>query len=693
MKLRGFIVSLLLTLFAIGAACAGWVGMQQWSERTRTVTASRLIALADSLYVLSDAVLQERAFSVVRTSVNVVATPPQLRELEEFGQETDAALRRVLYALAALDDPALDATRRALEGLPPRVAEVRPAVLAAARLPLADRQIPDALRPASVYDAVARQLDAARATTHALTQRNDAQLGTLLSVASGVWDLRLATTRAILPLSTAIRSGRPMTAAEVETATSGEAVKLAHWESLRATVALLGAPSRLAAGLAEVQLRFWDDANRRIAELVAAGRAGTPYPMSIADYSAFGPTASRLPVVLRDAALAEARAVAEARQAGALRRLMLVLAAIVACGLAMATGVWLLLRRVVRPVEALTATVGRLAQGDHDVTIPVRDRRDEIGSMAGALEVLRRNALAARQLAEAAAAAQAAKMGEVERSQALIRDFEASVGSVLAALEQATAPLDGTADMLGRRAAATEASASTISDAAGKAESHVDTVAAASEQLVASIADVARQVGASADLARRAAENARAGDGVVTGLQHVTERIGSFTGLIASIASQTNLLALNATIEAARAGESGKGFAVVAGEVKTLAAQTARATEEISGQIAAMQSETHRAVDTMRAIGAVVEELSDIAARVAIAAEEQVAAVRDISRAVGAASGSTSAVAQHSASMLDEAGAAASASEALRGAAQRLSCEAEALRGQVGGFLAALRAA
>jgi methyl-accepting chemotaxis protein len=356
--------------------------------------------------------------------------------------------------------------------------------------------------------------------------------------------------------------------------------------------------------------------------------------------------------------------------------------------------IWLALS-ISRPLVGMAGALNALASGQTEVAIPAQNRGDEIGAIGRAVKRIEQNAID-RALAEKQAEEENRLRLEAEKKRVMAQladQFEQNVGGIVRVVSSAANELEAAAQTLNASLEQTNAQASTVAAAATEASANVETVATACEELAASVREIGQQVTQSSQVADRAVGTANQTQETAEGLVAAAQKIGEVVSLIQAIAEQTNLLALNATIEAARAGEAGKGFAVVASEVKNLASQTAKATEDITQQIGEVQDGTQRTVGAIRDIAAVIGESREIAATIASAVEEQDAATQEISRNVQQASAGTQEVSGAIVQVSQAASEGGSAATQVLSSAQELSQSSVKLRSEMESFLAQVRAA
>ena len=373
--------------------------------------------------------------------------------------------------------------------------------------------------------------------------------------------------------------------------------------------------------------------------------------------------------------------------------------------LAFAIAAFVVVGQVTRPMGSAMMSLEQLAKGDLDVEIAGTERKDEVGTLARGLLTFKDNAKEMRRLQDEQRAAEAKRLederaaearAQAERKHAMAQladRLESAVMGVVQGVSSASAQMQATATLMTRSAEEASQQSSSVAAASEEATTNVQTAAAAAEELTASISEINRQVAQSSGVALKAVEKAKTTNATVKSLAETAQKVGEVVNLINSIASQTNLLALNATIEAARAGDAGKGFAVVASEVKALANQTAKATEEISSQIAAIQGETETAVRAIEDIGTTIAEISEISTTIASAVEEQGAATSEIARNVQQAATGTKEVSANIAGVSQASGAVGKSAGEVLSAAESMSEQSTTLKSEVDRFLKEIRAA
>ena len=377
--------------------------------------------------------------------------------------------------------------------------------------------------------------------------------------------------------------------------------------------------------------------------------------------------------------------------AGTMRLMQIAVLAIIAAVGAIS---FLIGRAISQPLSVMTATMRELAAGNLDVAVPGAGRRDEVGEMGAAVEVFKQNAIERIRL-EADAKATEAQRAEQRRQEMhrLADAFQAAVGEIVDTVSSASGALETAAGTLTQTAETTQQLSGVVASASQDASGNVQAVASATEELGSSVNEISRQVQESSRIAGEAVNQAAKTDSRIGELSQAAARIGDVVKLITAIAEQTNLLALNATIEAARAGDAGRGFAVVAQEVKALAGQTAKATEEIGTQIGAMQAATQESVAAIKEIGTTITRVSEIAATIAAAVEEQGAATGEIARNVQNAAQGTAQVAANIGDVDRGAAETGAASAQVLTSARALSHESGRLKHEVETFLQTVRAA
>ncbi len=688
---RLFAVSM-LSVTALAVVLGAGVLVPQHRTFASKTEAIRAVEAFGAVLAVGQQVAGHRAPYLSPLFQDGAATPAQLEAIAKVVHQADAAFANARTAVGALSDSA--AIVEGLSQAATKLSDVRAATDRALGVPMTARDaavvkgfLPGVAQVVATIEPVLNRIENQVTTA-------DASLTALLNVARTAQDLRISAGGRAASMSPAVTTRRPMTAAEISSIDRAQGRVDLDRQLIEAGVDQIGSPARLVKPLKDAVDAYFGQVAPWLEKEILAFRSDGKYGINSEDELA----AKVVPAVqsffaVRDAALAEAAERVGAARNGALIMLALAGLAVVAL-LGVLAGVTMMLRRrVIMPLATLTDTVGDLAAGRHDVTIPTANRADEIGAMSGSLQVFK-EALIAKKAADKAAAVEAdAKIQRGQRVDKITRDFESMIGEIVEVVSSASTELEASAGTLTATAERSEQLTTVVAAASEEASTNVQSVASATEEMASSVNEISRQVQDSARIASEAVEQARKTNDRVGELAKAATRIGDVVELINTIAGQTNLLALNATIEAARAGEAGRGFAVVASEVKALAEQTAKATGEISQQISGIQAATQESVAAIKEIGYTIGRMSEIASTVASAVEEQGAATQEISRNVQQAAHGTQQVSANIADVQRGASETGSASSQVLTAAKSLSGESGRLRLEVGKFLNSVRAA
>jgi methyl-accepting chemotaxis protein len=523
----------------------------------------------------------------------------------------------------------------------------------------------------------------------------DPAIGELALVRSTAWTARSALGTKMLPVIQALAKRQGLTPAELVAMQVNEGRSAVAWELVHDIVTREGAAPELRAAYDKAQSDFFGPATTQQLEgIVRSLSAGEMPQLALTDWQ--GDIAVRMATIGGVAGAAADLITTRAKETSANAEKMVILfAGMFVLSATLAVGGFILIQmRISRPITAIADVMRRLSANDLSVDVPGAGRSDEIGRMASAVLVFKDKMIEAERLrseqAENEMRAATQRKSEMHK---LADAFQAAVGNIVETVSSASKQLEATATTLTQTAETTQQLSTTVATASEEASDNVNSVASASEELAGSVNEIARQVQESSKIALEAVQQAQKTDARIAELSRAASRIGDVVKLITGVAEQTNLLALNATIEAARAGEAGKGFAVVAHEVKALAAQTAKATDEISTQIAGMQTATQDSVAAIKEIGVTIGRISEIASAISAAVEQQGAATQEISRNVQQAARGTAEVATNITDVNRGASATGSASSQVLSSARSLSNESNRLKIEVEGFLNTVRAA
>lgn len=683
---------ILVTSFCVVVA----ISLNAWDSWGRLQVASRISVISDASANLFKAMHNLRTDRST-TSRLLNSDAPMDSDIEKYLRSIrDAEMPAMSSALAVLGEfefaqqktlvPELD---RLLKTLTSEQKEFWDAM----GTPKASRPPTLAKEYMATVNGLLETLEKLSGTLAADVNHKDATIDQLLAIKQAAWLLRNTAGEASLSVSLALSSGKVSPESKLAYTKFVGGTEIA-WNALELAASGMQLPPALASAIPATKTAYFEPQYVQLRDrLLAAIANGEKAELSPNQWTPL--TVERLGAAVKvaEAALDAAKAQSAMLYSTARSALTLQLA-LLAAAIALTVGAMTMVtRRVIKPLHNMRDAMLKVASGDLVVDTGYAGRGDEIGALAGALDTFKQQAADKIRIEAQERDRNAATAARQQAIENHVGEFESLVRQSLAQLGDASGQMRTTSDGLTTVSRQTNQRVEVAERASGEASMSVETVAAASEQLSASINDISQQAAHAAGIASRAVNEARQTDGTVQGLAKSAGRIGEVVGLINTIAAQTNLLALNATIEAARAGEAGRGFAVVASEVKSLASQTAKATEEISEQIADIQKVAGDAIDAIKTIGGIIGEVNEVATAIAAAVQEQGAATQEITRSTQFAAQGTKNVSDNITGVKADADAAAAAAEHVKRASETLETQSQQLGSQVTQFLGKIRAA
>ena len=694
MKIGTLLTVAIVSLSAVGGGLAVYVATTKYQTMDKVSVAQRRLEIVRAVGEIPRYMNPERGFAT-NIMFGPPAVDPKMRaELnDKYRKQTDGAREKMnqirATLLGGLEDGA--AVASGMDGLNTKFASLREAM---------DKAIDG---PAEARRDAAKKIVGDNAVFNtAVTALLDEQVRKMAvldgdayrqaSYANIAWTLRDVGGYNASLHKNLVGAKRPATDAEKMDLSRSQGRNDQILMSLQELKGNPATPANVAAALGKMNDAYVERFGQE-QKLVKEGAISGKYEHDVDTYYAESQRGLAAVVEVRDAFYDNAEQVLSSAYSAARVSFVIALGGLVAVVIASVGLVTMVRRRVCKPIVDLTATMSRLAGGDVSDEISGSDRDDEIGAMAAAVRVFKDNMIKADRLAAEKEAENDIKMRRARVLDELARAFEAKVGELVGGLSSASAVMEETAQSMSTTAAATNRQAGVVAAASEQTSANVQTVASATEELTTSVAEIGRQVAQSTEIAARAVESARRSGDTARSLADGAQKIGDVVTLIQTIAAQTNLLALNATIEAARAGEAGRGFAVVASEVKSPAGQTAKATTEISEQIAAIQTASDETVTAIRNVVDVIAEIDQIGVAIASAIQQQGSATKEISRNVQEAARGTQEVTTNISGVQKAADDTGSAATQVLGAAEQLSSQSRELAGQVNRFLSEVRAA
>jgi methyl-accepting chemotaxis protein len=693
LNLKTILLAIVATLGILVVGLAGNMTWQMMERRSVAETGQEINAIGDLLLASAGAWAVERGVTVTALNSSGAADADRRSLIERQREAGDGAFRAALERLDGIG-----------QGSHPLVGEARAAFNDLGRLrDRASQDIGRSMqgRSAGIAGDWVRGMTGLIEATQDLRRALEFELDTVEArmahyqqMKDAIWVMSEFAGRERAMIGGAAAQGNALSAEQVQELSRNRGRVEMAWQIVMAVAAKESTSPEIRSAVDNVRSVFFDRFGATRRSMIEAGLAGEAYPVSAADWIARSTEAIDTVLALseRTGTAIEALAARTARDgfnAFVIGLVLLSVAIVVVAG-----AFWVILGRVVRPLEGIRSAMTRLAEGDKEVAIPGLGRTDEIGGMADAVEVFRQNAIEMERLQ--ADQAEQERRAEEEKRRALNEladSFMESVGGVVSSVGSAAEQMKTTAQAMSGTAEETNRQATAVAAASEEASTNVRSVASAADELSSSITEISRQVQDAARISNDAVTSAENTNRKFEGLAEAAQRIGNVVELINDIAAQTNLLALNATIEAARAGEAGKGFAVVAAEVKDLAGQTAKATEEIGQQIGGIQASTEESVTAIQEIGQTIGTINEISAAIASAVEEQGAATQEIARNVQQASSGTEEVNENISGVSQAATETGTAAAQVLGSAEELAGQAERLRTEVERFVERVRAA
>ena len=662
----------------------------------RLATTSRISAVADasaSLFKAMHNLRSDRSTTSRNLNEDSVLLPDVQKYLRSHRDAEIAAMRSAAEALASIEFPDRNTLLPEFNRLVQRFTALEAESWDAMNKPKASRRPTLAKEYMDNTAALLETLDKVSVQIAAAVNHSDPVIDQLLMIKQLAWLMRNTAGEASLLISNGLSLGRVAPdLRQIYTKYVG-GIETA-WAALQTAASGNGLPPGLGEAMAGAKIAYFAPEFLTLRDrLVNALVSGENAEMKGNEWSPFSVEHMSSVVTVAERALDGAKDYALARHAEAQRSLAVQIA-LLGAALALTLGTMVTVsRRVIRPLHTMRDAMLKVAAGELSVDSGYAQRRDEIGALAGALETFKQQAIDKLRIEDQERERHAGAAARQRAVEGFVGEFESMVRQTLDQLNEASGQMRTTSAGLSSVSSQTNSRVKIAEKASGDASMNVESVASASQELSASIDDISRQASHAAGIASRAVNRARETDDTVQGLAKTAGRIGEVVGLINSIAAQTNLLALNATIEAARAGEAGRGFAVVASEVKSLASQTAKATEDISEQIAGIQKVAGEAIEAIKAIGGIIGEVNEVATAIAAAVEEQGAATQEITRSTQHAAQGTRNVSENITGVKTDADAAAAAAENVKQASETLEAQSRELGSQVTQFLNNIRAA